>query len=86
MNIYPTSSTSQSPLNLKRNWTFKIAIQIIHQRECRKIYESKQSRNKAAKAFLALLQSIVPRQQPIVLVQLFIKSVFCNNQLQCCNN
>ena len=34
MNIYPTSATSQSPLSLKTNLIFKIAIQIIHQREC----------------------------------------------------
>ena len=80
MNIYPTSSTSQSPLSLKTNWTFKIAIQIIHQREwAEKIFESKQPQNKAEKVFSTLLQSIVLRQLPIASVQFFSNQLFVTN-------
>ena len=59
MNIYPTSSTSQSPLSLKTNWTFKIAIQTNNQKEwVEKAFWIKAAPKQGKKRIMSLCKSI----------------------------
>ena len=75
MNIYPTSSTSQSTLSLKTNWTFKIAIQNNNQKKwVEKDRWIKTTPKQGRKNIFVLLQSIALWQQSIASVHFFKKT------------
>ena len=77
MNIYPTSSTSQSPLSLKTNWTFKIAIQINNQKEwVEKSFWIKAAPKQGKKVHSVPVQSIAVTVQSIAHSVIFKKIVW----------